>query len=356
MKKHHEQVDGAELVRVLKEGYWERTAIVRTHDGELRVRKESRGEGTEMRPWARLSLVREINYMRTLTGDVRELFPRICASWGEDQRDGVLGYEMEFLDGWSDLGSLVQAGEIDPARGRELEWQIATAVLSRIHQKKVPEERLSTHVRLVMDLACDELESREGFAPVFGADEIRIDSRCVPGLRRAIELVSQQDLFGRLDTGPQVRLHGDLILENILVPATPEARRADRPILLIDPVSVAGVTGGHPMFDLVKYESYTRGSLFAIRSGAMVGQVVDVERRRYQLFDESGAEATTLFRIAGFEDEFRAAYEAKYGEVDFALERLLDAYFSLAMALNTTGAQPLTRALVAALALGSIVT
>ena len=37
-------------------------------------------------------------------------------------------------------------------------------------------------------------------------------------------------------------------------------------LVLIDPVSVAGVTRGPPLFDLVKYESYATGELLALRS------------------------------------------------------------------------------------------
>ncbi|MFP6882342.1 MAG: hypothetical protein VCA34_15410, partial [Roseibacillus sp.] len=123
---------------------------------------------------------------------------------------------------------------------------------------------------------------------------------------------------------PVVLLHGDLILENILWP----------PLLLIDPVSVAGLTSGHPLFDLMKYESYASGELFAIREESVTAG----PRGAGFLFKiDWGNARLAPFRQFDLRSRFRAGYERRHGKIDHALYSLLDGYFSLVMARNTTG-------------------
>jgi len=334
----------AEIVRVLKDGYWERTAVVRTSDGELRVRKESRGESADARPWARHSLVREIEFMRSLTGEVAGLFPRYIEGWGQDEMSGPAGYDMAFLDGWRDVGTLI--GE--PQGGSFFdEGSIADAIVGVVHEERADAESLSSHVAEAAALACDRL-SGEPFRELIDADEVAINGSAVPGIRRSLAALAEVGVLRRLDEGPQVRLHGDLILENIIVPEVDPAGR----FLFIDPVSVAGVTVGHPAFDLVKYRSYASGELYAIRSGALAGRANSASEFTIAL-DDPDPRCLALQR-AGLGGAFHARYVERYGEPDAELVRLLDGYFSLVMAINTTGKQPLTRALKAAICLAGI--
>src|SRR5690606_27634077 len=129
---------------------------------------------------------------------------------------------------------------------------------------------------------------------------------------------------------PSVRLHGDFFLENILWCHAPV--KDDQPrLVLIDPVSVAGVFVGPPVFDLVKYESYARGELLALRSAWV--EVVGFEPRstgeyRYHIvWDEPGL---ATFRVRNWHSRYRNAFEKKFGAVDLRMYRLIDGYFSAA--------------------------
>ena len=129
--------------------------------------------------------------------------------------------------------------------------------------------------------------------------------------------------------------------------ATSRRRRRRQPALvLIDPVSVAGVVGGPPLFDLVKYESYATGELPALRS-----EWVDVagfdggDDYRYRVWWDSAELAP--FRRLDWHTRFRRAFEAKYGPVDRRAYHLIDGYFSVAMAVNTSGTQRRARLLKA---------
>jgi len=168
-----------------------------------------------------------------------------------------------------------------------------------------------------------------------------------------IETIDRLGLYKELDSGPQVRLHGDLILENVLVPDR-EEEDSGRPFLFIDPVSVAGVTAGHPACDLVKYESYATGLLFSIRSGTTIGIAITPGTKEFELNSGASTKAMHHFRSANLGPGFRASYTERYGSPNPDLLNLLDGYFSLAMAINTSGQQPLTRALMAAKSFAAI--
>ena len=72
-----------EIVRTLKDGYWERSTVVRAGDGSLRVRKESKPTGTPG-PWAHQALRNEIEYLSTLPTGARASFPPLLASWDDE--------------------------------------------------------------------------------------------------------------------------------------------------------------------------------------------------------------------------------------------------------------------------------
>ena len=63
-----------EVVRILKDGYWDRTAVVRGADGELRVRKES-VERDDPGPWAHAAMRKEISYLQSLPVGSESSYP-----------------------------------------------------------------------------------------------------------------------------------------------------------------------------------------------------------------------------------------------------------------------------------------
>ena len=67
----------AAVVKTLRDGYWDRTELIRLEDGSLRVRKTSKGTAAPG-PWGVSTLRREIEYLRALQGNAADLFPACC--------------------------------------------------------------------------------------------------------------------------------------------------------------------------------------------------------------------------------------------------------------------------------------
>jgi hypothetical protein len=183
--------------------------------------------------------------------------------------------------------------------------------------------------------------------PLIRAESVRLNGKTRAGARSAfVRALADGAVIAALDGEPQVRLHGDLFLENILWRRTEDAARPR--LVLIDPVSVAGVTDGPPLFDLVKYESYATGELLALRCEWMdvagFGGEDDYSSR--VRWERSELEP---FRRFDWHTRFRGAFEAKHGRVDGRAYRLIDGYFSVVMAVNTAGTQRRARLLKAIL-------
>src|ERR1700710_2585773 len=83
------------LVRLLKDGYWDRTELIELADGMRRVRKRNKPAATG--PWGIESLRREIRYLTTVPPRAAGVLPPVLAAW-DGQPDGApdVGYEMPF--------------------------------------------------------------------------------------------------------------------------------------------------------------------------------------------------------------------------------------------------------------------
>jgi hypothetical protein len=219
---------------------------------------------------------------------------------------------------------------------------------------QTPREPLSGHVVGAMRQALAGLAADPAFAELIDAPAITLNDVPAMGPRAALErLVAAPDGLACLDAS-SVRIHGDFFLENILW--RPHAADGRGPqLVLIDPVSVAGVDCALPLFDLVKYESYATGELWALRSELVevggIGEGSGAYRHRIRWEDS----ALQPFRARNWHGVFRARYEQKHGRVDPRAYRLIDGYFSLAMALNTFGKQRQARLLKATAELNAVI-
>jgi len=339
------------VVNVLRDGYWTRTELVRSQDGRLHIRKTSKGERA-LGPWSVSAFRNEIHYMRALQGPAAECFPALLAAWDDGQH---LGYDMAYVGDTQDVGALAQAAALSQHQADAFQDQLAHLLFDFVHEPVTPRLRLSDHVRETILLALTELTERREFAPLIDAEFVWINGRRLLGPRAAIQRLTQQDNALRaLDQPPQVRLHGDFFLENIILPAPTVDRTSPTQITLLDPVSVAGVYEGHPLFDLVKYESYATGELLALRAEKIdLAGYDDPSANRYTYRVRFEDPIIGPFRRIDWQGRFRAAYEAAYGPVTRTAYDLLDAYFAAVMAICTTGLHQRARLLKTVIALNA---
>lgn len=339
--------DDRRVVRTLKDGYWDRTEVVELPDGSQRVRKSARGDAPPG-PWGVAALRREIEYLATLPERARSAFPPLLARWDEGSAvPPRVGYEVPYYPKHPDAGCLAKAMSVQQREVDAFQELLAELLLERVHER-VPAaaQPLSAHVSAVVEHALLVLEHEPVLAPLIRAETIRLNGGTSRGTRAAFErIMSDAEVVRSLDAEPQVRLHGDFFLENVLWQRG-EGGATSPELLLIDPVSVAGIAHGPPSFDLVKYESYASGELFALRSSLVEVGGFDGSSD-YQSRIRWDAEELRPFRERDWRTRFRARFEQRYGASDSRSCRLLDGYFSVAMAVNTGGNQRRARLLKA---------
>lgn len=337
------------IIRTLKDGYWDRTELIELPHGERRVRK--RTKGAAFGPWGVESLRREIRYLTSLPEQTAAVFPPVLAAW--DDHSGAapdIGYEMPFYADHIDAGELARCGMLAQDEIDDFQDALAEAVFDRVHEHAPKRESLAGHVSSILGHAWRALEPDPAVSTLIHATEIELNGRRVLGPRTAFERIrTRTDTLLALDAGPCVRLHGDLFLENILWRRAGAALSSDASrLILVDPVSVAGVVCGPPLFDLVKYVSYATGELLALRSESVEVDEYEAAGCQGYTFRIRWEDAGLLpFRTRNWHDRFLRAFEARHGAVDRGLYGLIDGYFSAAMAVNTRSTQRRARLLKA---------
>lgn len=340
------------VVRTLKDGYWDRTEVVEMPDGSRRVRKSSKGSAPPG-PWGVGALRQEIAYFSLLSEAARLVFPPVLAAW-DDPSEGTsaVGYEVPFYAEHVDAGELARSQALEQAEVDSFQDALVAALLGRVH---VPfasgDQPLSIHVESVVLHALDLLGSVPELAGLIGAQAVQINQQHLAGPRAAFaRVVEQAETLAALDGEPQVLLHGDCFLENILWRRSSLPAEGDAPqLLLIDPVSVAGVLRGPPLFDLLKYVSYATGELPALRSEWLSVTGFEGESAGYHYGIRSDAPELAPYRARDWHSRVRRAFETRYGPTNERMYHLIDGYFSAAMAVNTTGLQRRARLLKATL-------
>ena len=316
-------------IRTLKDGYWDLTTVVRARDGILRVRKESRKTGNPG-PWAHEALRNEISYLQNLPDPAKPYFPPLLDCWD----DRTIGYEIPYYPDRPDLARLTLEKKLDSGPLEKIQDELAQAILTGLHDSEECDGRaFCIHLKSVIEESIEHLAPIKEFSELIEADSLVLNDEDLPGLRHSFELLGNSGAWEHLAAQPSVRIHGDLILENMLW----------SPLLLIDPVSVAGLTHGHPLFDLVKHESYARGELYAIRE-----ELVRAERLEdhvYLLEIPWTEEPLKPFLERDLTSHFREQFIRHHGGIDLSLYNLIDGYFSLVMARNTAGLHQYARVL-----------
>ena len=319
----------SEVIHTLKDGYWDRTTVIRTNAGSLRVRKESKETGAPG-PWAREALRNEISYLDSIPEAARDYLPVLLLSWDEH----TTGYEIPYYEDRPDLARLVIEESLSPDDAKEIQRQLAEAVLDGLHSsEQVDGAPFCAHLEEVLTESIETLAGEQRFHQIVEAESLVLNGRTLPGLRVAHARLRASGILHHLAQQSSVRLHGDLLLENILW----------SPLLLIDPVSVTGLVMGHPLFDLVKHESYACGELYAIREELVTA--CELSKGTYSLEIPWGIDALRPFERIDLTTQFRKDYISLHGKIDPHHYQLIDAYFSLVMARNTTGLHQFARVL-----------
>lgn len=329
------------VVRTLHDGFWDLTQVIELADGSRRVRKRSKGATAE-RPWGTESLRREIGYLCAATPEAAEVLPRLLVWWDYTDELGVtdVGYEMPFYADHRDAGTLARSGELDQEEIDVFQAELADAVFARLHGTSGNDaEPLSQHMTRVVRQTFDGLSGDPAFVALIESEQIELNGRSALGPRAAFEAnVRDTSLLAWMDRSPSVRLHGDLHLENILW--RPLALDGDEPrLILIDVVSVAGVTFGPPLWDLVKYESYATGELMALRAEQIEVAGMGEGTGRYHCRIRHENRALAPFADRNWHSLLRQSFVSQHGRVDERAYRFIHGYFNAAMALNTTGPQ-----------------
>jgi hypothetical protein len=341
------------IVRVLRDGYWDRTEVIRSKDGALRVRKATKGAETGG-PWGVSTLRSEIHYLHCLDESAAKHFPKVLSAWD----DGVnIGYEAEYIQDAVVASDLARSASLDQAQADIFQERLAQVVYDIIHVPMVPQKQsLSEHIMHVINSVLTQLSRQREFVPLIEASTLTINDKQLSGPRTAMARLAQNKTALRSVNGnPQVKLHGDCFLENILI--SPPSTDPDWPrqVILVDPVSVAGVFQGHPLFDLVKYESYATGELLALRSEKIEVNGFRAPSQCRYVYRVCEEEATIKpFHQIDWCSRFRAEYISRYEEIDMSAYNLLDAYFALVMAACTYGLQRRGRLLKGTLALNAV--
>lgn len=324
---------------LLRDGYWDRTAVVQMPDGQLRVRKISKGDASAG-PWGRDNLRAEAAYLQALEPHLEDFFPALLDHWDTD----TTGYEMAFQQGYINVGELARRQLFSQAQADAMQGYLAQRVFKQLHRPCNTLPILASNMGDTLLKAQSELENNEPLACLQGS--VTINGQAVSSLSDQLEKILDSRLLASFDQHPQVRLHGDMFMENMLLPEQDQGECWPQCLMLIDPISVAGVGAGHPLFDLGKYLSYATGELPAMRQERVIAtgfDQPDLGTFTWQIDWQDPAMAG--FKNIDWHSTMRQAYIDHYGGIDQRAYALLEAYFAAAMVVCTTGLEQQARAL-----------
>ena len=336
----------AAIETLLRNGYWDRTEIIRMADASLRVRKQSKGHESSG-PWGQDNLRAEAIYLQELEPHLLDLFPRMIASWQQP----APGYDMAYMTGHVDVAQLVRSQTFNQQQSNEFQAHLGKRVFGQLHTPCQSLSSLAENVISTLQQAAQTLNEHAQLQCLTSPSMCINGQLCQDLATNTAHLIQHKTLVHSLDQAPQVRLHGDLFLENILLPETSEHPHWPRQLVLIDPVSVAGMSAGHPLFDLAKYESYASGELPAMRRGHVHVEGMNNKDTEFSFTIDWQHTQMQPFKAINWHAALRQSYISHHGPIDPAMHALLEAYFAAAMVLCTTGVEQQARALKATFSL-----
>ena len=333
----------AQQIQLLRDGYWDRTSIIKLADNSMRVRKISKGSDSAG-PWGIQNLRAEALYLANLEPNLQDFFPPLLDHW-----DGTTtGYDMGYMANYIDVGQIAKQQLFSQQQADAMQVYLAKRLFNELHTPSSAPAVLSNNIKETFTQALEYLQTHTQLGILLPA--ININGLPVAALEQQLNKLFNSNILDKLDQGPQVRLHGDLFLENMLLPAVDPGQNWPEHLILIDPISVAGVSTGHPLFDLGKYESYANGELSAMRGEYLILQgFTDPyqinQQHQFQWAIDWHAAAMAGIKNIDWQHQLRAEYIRHYGSVDSALYELLQAYFGAAMVICTDGREQQGRAL-----------
>ncbi|MDP6968045.1 MAG: hypothetical protein QGG88_02915 [Gammaproteobacteria bacterium] len=333
----------AQELQLLRNGYWDRTSIISLPDTSKRVRKISKG-AESAGPWGMDNLRAEALYLAALEDSLQDFFPPLLAHWDTD----TTGYDMGYMENYVNVGQIAQEQVFNQPQADAMQTYLGQRLFTQLHTPSLASPLLVANIKDTLNKAMHCLQRHAQLQVLL--DPVSINHLPVVSLEQQLQALYGSSLLTQLDATPQVRLHGDLFLENMLLPAHDPGQNWPQHLVLIDPISVAGIGAGHPLFDLGKYESYATGELPAMRQERLLisgfeGAGEHQAPQQYHWAIDWQDPAMIGLKKINWHGQLRSLYIQHYGPVKTALYELLQAYFAAAMVVCTEGREQQARAL-----------
>ena len=335
--------DFGRQVKLMRDGYWDQTSIISMPDGSMRIRKVSKGNES-VGPWGEDNLRAEAQYFSSIDENLKDVFPTFLAHWD----NSTIGYDMEFMNDYLDIGEFAQNLIFNQKQADDMQYYLAKRLFDDLHIPVPNSSILINSIKNIFKQAADYLNVSPILQPI--AIACKINNLHIISLEEQLQNLYASNFLDVLNDLPQVRLHGDLHLENMLLPRKDYGKEWPQKLLLIDPVSVTGITAGPSLFDLAKYESYATGELPAMRkellvvSGFNKKNISDGLSEYCWSIDWENPLMHGLKKINWYH-KLRELYIDRYGEVNMPLYNLFQAYYSAAMIICSNGLEQKARAL-----------
>ena len=123
----------AQQRQLLRDGYWDRTAVMALPDGSKRVRKISKGVESAG-PWGMDNLRAEAHYLATLEASLHDFFPPLLGHWDTD----TTGYDMGYMENYVDVGKIAQQQVFNQPQADAMQAYLGLRILAIVNTHSGP--------------------------------------------------------------------------------------------------------------------------------------------------------------------------------------------------------------------------